>query len=151
MKKFHKVKNNDAAAAIFDCCTENEEILFAYIESNLCHESEEDKNFILSNQVIVSDEWIFPGENLGYVNEIMWYKTKTKTDIERAMWIDNFFRCIVLPKGAELAQFDYLFYMIEDEDSPVLVVFDQKSDFKHVVLPKIKHYLRASNIKSYSN
>ncbi|MEW4426851.1 hypothetical protein AB1I68_05255 [Paenibacillus pabuli] len=147
LKKFHKVTNTDAANAIFNCCNEKEEILFAYIESNLTHESEEDKNFILSNQVVVSDEWIFPGENMGYVNKIIWYKTKSTTEIERAMWIDNFFRCIILPKDAELSQFNYLFYMIEDDDSPVLIVFDQKSDFKKVVLPKIKHYLRASNIE----
>ncbi|MFS0871808.1 hypothetical protein [Paenibacillus xylanilyticus] len=147
LKKFHKVTSIDAATAIFNCCTENEEILFAYIESNLSHESEEDKEFIHSNQVVVSDEWIFPGENMGYVNKIIWYKTKSTTDIERAMLIDNFFRCIILPKDAELSQFNYLFYMIEDEDSPVLIVVDQKSDFKKVVLPKIKHYLRASNIE----
>ncbi|WP_338540826.1 hypothetical protein [Paenibacillus tundrae] len=147
-KNFHKVDYDDASSMIFNCCTENNEVLFAYIESNLEEESEGNKHFINTNQMIVSDEWIFPGENLGYVNNIVWYRTKTEVEIKRAMQIDNFFRCIILPKDAALAQFDYLMFMIEDDDSPVLCVYDQKTDFRDSVLPKIKCYFKESNIKT---
>ncbi|WP_221805222.1 hypothetical protein [Paenibacillus illinoisensis] len=61
----------------------------------------------------MSDEWIFPAENMGYVYKIIWYKTKSTVDIERAMWIDNFFRSIILPKDIGLSQFNYLFNMSE--------------------------------------
>ncbi|MEY8739644.1 hypothetical protein [Paenibacillus tundrae] len=147
-KNFHKVDYDDAASMIFNCCTENCEVLFAYIESNIENESEENKQFITTNQVIVSDEWIFPGENLGYVNNIVWYSTKTEVEIKRAMRIDNFFRCIILSKDVPLAQFDYLMYMIEDDDSPVLCVYDQKTNLKDNVLPKIECYLKESDIKT---
>lgn len=43
------------------------------------YESEENKEFVLSNQIVMSDEWIFPGENIGFVGEIIWFQTKTKT------------------------------------------------------------------------
>ncbi|PAD30899.1 hypothetical protein CHH60_13190 [Paenibacillus sp. 7523-1] len=74
---------------IFARCNETEGILYASIESDLRIESEEDQKFILSNQMVVSDKWIFCGENMGYVKEIIWCKTKTKADIEHALWNYN--------------------------------------------------------------
>ncbi|KZE67994.1 hypothetical protein AWM68_17640 [Fictibacillus phosphorivorans] len=139
--KFHQVDIQDVISIIFSFNTENDIVLFSAIENNLEYESIEDKEFINKNKLYKSNQWIFPEEVPGNIPNIIWYKTKGREDIKRAIEIESLFRCIILPKGLDIVHFNYLIYIIEDYEGPVLCVYDKTNNFNDKVLPKIQPYL----------
>ncbi|MBY6035783.1 hypothetical protein KUV80_03930 [Fictibacillus nanhaiensis] len=141
ISKFHQVDIEAVISIIFSFFTENDIILFSFIETNLEYESVEDKEFIIKNKLYKSNQWIFPEEEPFYIPNIIWYKTKGREDIKRAIAIESLFRCIIMPKGLDIIHFIYFIYIIEDYDGPVLCVYDKINDFNDRVLPKIQSYL----------
>lgn len=139
--KFHQVDIEDMISVIFSFFTENDIILFSFIENNLEYQSDEDIGFIFKNKLYKSNQWIFPEEEPFYIPNIFWYKTKDREDIKRAIEIEYLFRCIIVPKGLDIEHFNYLIYIIEDCEGPVLCIYHKTNDFNDRVVPKILPYL----------
>ncbi|QKS71235.1 hypothetical protein FLK61_31485 [Paenalkalicoccus suaedae] len=141
INKFYQVDLEDVISIVLSFCTENDTILFSTIEDNLKYESVEDKDFININKLFKNNKWIFPEEMPINVPNIIWYKTNGREDIKKAITIESLFRCVILPKGLDIEHFNYLIYIIENNEGPVLCVYDKINDFNDRVLPKIQPYL----------
>lgn len=139
-------KENSELLMLF--LSNNDFISFAFIEENLQYESEENRKFLLSNQLCISDKWIFPPRPAFLEPiEILWFRTTDMESILKALSLESLFRCIILSEGQPIEQASYIFYIIEGDDGQELWI-EAKSgdDFRTRVLPEIKRLYKSVKV-----
>lgn len=98
------------------------------------------KSFIDEKTVFTNNEWPFPWEAPNKeVAETIWFSPKDKSEIVKAMKIDEFYNCIVLNINSEFNKLSYAIGVSEDVDGvSMIVITKNEKQFVNIVIPKIQ-------------
>jgi hypothetical protein len=99
----------------------------------------EKTNFIKERTVFINNESDFP---LQYPSNkkrrTIWYKTLNKSEIVKAINIDQLFKCIVLKNCKDFYEYSYAIKQYETEEGKNLFIMEKgMGDFEKYVYPKI--------------
>ncbi|MCM3625750.1 hypothetical protein M3194_00050 [Paenibacillus glycanilyticus] len=150
LKDINRLGNVEISQFLSLFLSQDEIILFATIEENLKYESEETRSYLQSHQYYVGDEWIFPHSRPAFIEskKILWYRTITTESIQRALILDNLFRCIVLEDGDSVVNAKYVFYVIENVETQVLcIAVKSKENYYQRISPIINKFNQSIQIQ----
>lgn len=99
----------------------------------------EKRNFIKQRTVFINNESDFPSQ---YPNNkkrrTIWYKTLNKSEIIKAINIDQLFKCIVLKNGKDFYEYSYGIKQYETEEGKDLFIIEKEDgNFEKYVYPKM--------------
>lgn len=162
---FGVIKHNLSTENVADLlCFFNEEdslLLFSFYERNMDLYDSSTQEFILKRCVFMNSEWVLPwGESTAHWDgpnhtppKIIWFSAIEKEEINKAIEIDNLFRCVVVKKGAKFEQYsNVLFHQeyyssIDEEDYEYYLGFTNKELFLNHSLDEVKKRFKVSLIE----
>ncbi|NSB41939.1 hypothetical protein B0P06_001710 [Clostridium saccharoperbutylacetonicum] len=102
-------------------------------------EEREKTNFIKERTVFINNESNLPAQ---YPSDkrrrTIWYKTLNKSEIIKAINIDQLFKCIVLKRGKDFYEYSYAIKQYETEEGKNLFITEKKvGNFEKYVYPII--------------
>lgn len=106
------------------------------------NDEREKRNFIKERTAFINNESDFPSQYLSNKQrKTIWYKTLNKSEIIKAINIDQLFKCIVLKNGEDFYEYSYAITQYETEEGKNLFIMEKEAgDFEKYVYPKICEY-----------
>ncbi|MBW6411932.1 hypothetical protein [Clostridium weizhouense] len=99
----------------------------------------EKTNFIKERTVFINNESDLPAQYPSHKKRrTIWYKTLNKSEIIKAINIDQLFKCIVLKKGKDFYEYNYAIKQYETEEGKNLFITEKEvGNFEKYVYPII--------------